>query len=90
MRILSEGTVGENLAAEEVPLSQPLCFAVDLKLFPMVYIPDFVGKIFQLLEQNARYSVHNISPTYTIYYVNNIKPICTFHTYMYMYICTCM
>jgi hypothetical protein len=40
VRILSEEMVGENLAAEGVPLSQPLRFGVDLKLSPMVYIPD--------------------------------------------------
>lgn len=55
VRMLSEEMVGENLAAEEVLLSQPLRLGVDLKLSPMVYIPDLVQKIFQLLEQNARY-----------------------------------
>ena len=92
VRILSEEMVGENLAAEEVPLSEPLRFGVDLKLSPMVYIPDLVGKIFQLLEQNARYNVHK-------YYITNIHFILreqhkTYmyisHMYMYMYICTYM
>ena len=56
VRALSEELVGDNLAGEEVPLSQPLRFGVDLKLSPLVYVPDFVGKVCQLLEQNNRYT----------------------------------
>lgn len=54
VRRLSEEMLGDNLAATEVPLSQPLRLGVDLKVSPLVYIPDFVGKILQLLEQNYR------------------------------------
>ena len=54
-RILSKEMIGENLAAEEVPLSQPLRFGVDLKLAPLVYVPNLVAKIIQLLDQNKRY-----------------------------------
>ena len=46
MRKLSERIIGDNLAAEEVPLAQPLRLGVDVILAPMVYVPDLVGKIF--------------------------------------------
>ena len=55
VRRLSGEMLGDNLAATEVPLSQPLRFGIDLKVSPLVYVPDLVGKIFQLLEQNDRY-----------------------------------
>lgn len=55
VRKLSEEMVGGNLVAEEVPLSQPLHTGVDMKLSPLVYIPDVKEKIFHLLEQNLRY-----------------------------------
>ena len=51
--------LGENLAATEVPLSQPLRFGVDLKVSPLVYVPDLVDKILQLLDQNDRYCKEN-------------------------------
>ena len=54
MRMLSEVILGDNLAAEEVPPSKPLRFGIDLRLAPLVYIPDLVGKIIQLLEKNDR------------------------------------
>ena len=54
MRMLSKHMVGENLVAEEVPLSQPLKLGVDLMLAPLVYVPDLVSKIIQLLDQNDR------------------------------------
>ena len=54
VRRLSQEMLGDNLAATEVPLSQPLRFGVDLKVSPLVYVPDLVGKILQLLEQNDR------------------------------------
>ena len=43
MRMLSKYMVGENLVAEEVPLSQPLKLGVDLILAPLVYVPDLVS-----------------------------------------------
>ena len=55
VRRLSGEMFSDNLAGTEVPLSQPLRLGVDLKASPLVYVPDLVGKIFQLLEQNARY-----------------------------------
>jgi hypothetical protein len=55
VRRLSDEMLGDNLAATEVPLSQPLRFGVDLKVSPLVYVPDLVGKILQLLEQNDSY-----------------------------------
>jgi hypothetical protein len=48
VRRLSQEMLGDNLAATEVPLSQPLRFGVDLKVSPLVYVPDLVGKILQL------------------------------------------
>ena len=54
VRRLSSELIGENLVGEEVPLSMPLQYGVDLKLSPLVYIPDLQGKLFQLLEQNER------------------------------------
>ena len=54
MRALSKDMVGDNLVAEEVPLSQPLRLGVDLILAPLVYVPDLVAKIFQLLDQIAK------------------------------------
>ena len=55
VRRLSDELVGDNLVGEEVPLSLPLRFGVDLQLSPLVYVPDLIGKITQLLEQNERY-----------------------------------
>jgi hypothetical protein len=40
VRRLSQEMLGDNLAATEVPLSQPLRFGVDLKVSPLVYVPD--------------------------------------------------
>ena len=52
MRMVSKQIVGcDNLASEEVPLSQPLSVCVDVVLAPLVYVPDLRGKIFQLLDQ---------------------------------------
>ena len=48
--------VGENLAAEEVPLSQSLRFGVDLQLAPLV------ARIIQLLDQNYRHRQKSCSP----------------------------
>ena len=62
VRKLSEETVGTDLVAVEVPLSQPLRTGVDMRLSPLVYIPDLVAKIFQLLEQNYRY-IHTCTCT---------------------------
>ena len=57
VRRLSGEMLRDNLAGTKVPLSQPLRFGVDLKVSSLVYVPDLVRKIFQLLEQNlnARY-----------------------------------
>ena len=55
VRRLSDELVGDNLVGEEVPLSLPLRFGVDLQLSPLVYVQDLIGKIMQLLEQNERY-----------------------------------
>ena len=74
VRALLEELVGDNLAGEEVPLSQRLHFGVHLKLSPLVYVPDFVGKVCQLLEQNNRYTK---------------PPCCRYHTYTYMYAQIC-
>lgn len=45
----------DNLAAEEVPLFQPLSLGLDIVRSPLVYVPDLTGKILQLLDQNHRY-----------------------------------
>lgn len=60
VRALSNDMVGDNLVAEEVPLSQPLRLGLDLVLAPLVYVPDLVGKVFQMLDQNARYQVYTV------------------------------
>ena len=55
MRMISKDIIGcDNLAAEEVPLSQPLSLGVDIVPSPMVYVPDLPTKIIQLLDQNDR------------------------------------
>ena len=56
MRLLSKDIIGDNLVAEEAPLSQPLRVGVDVVLSPLVYVPDLGAKIFQLLEENDRYT----------------------------------
>ena len=55
LRMMSEEITGHNLASEEVSLSQPLRFWVDLRLSPLVYLLNLVGKVVTLVEQNARY-----------------------------------
>ena len=52
--MLSKEMLGDNLTATEVPLSQPLQFGVDIKMSPLVYVPDLVGKILQLSDENDR------------------------------------
>jgi hypothetical protein len=44
VRALSKEMLGDNLAAEEVPLSLSLRFGVYLMLSPLVYVPDLVVK----------------------------------------------
>ena len=56
MRLLSKDIIGDNLVAEEAPFSQPLRVGVDVLLSPLVYVPDLGAKIFQLLEENDRYT----------------------------------
>ena len=52
--MLSKAIVGDNLAAEEVALTQPLRLGVDVMLAPLVYVPDLVAKVTQLLDENNR------------------------------------
>lgn len=54
IRRVSNELLGDNLVATEVPLSQPLRLGVDLKISPLVYVPDLVGRVLQLLDQNER------------------------------------
>jgi hypothetical protein len=69
MRMLSKGMIGDNLAAEEVPLSQPLRLGVDVLPSPLVYVPDLPAKIIQLLDQNDRWGKNK-----------RVVHICTAHT----------
>lgn len=59
MRQLSIQQTGHNLAAEAVPFSYPLKCGVDLHPAPLVYVPDLVEKVLQVLDQNERYSNEN-------------------------------
>ena len=60
-RTLATKLVGPNLKAESVPFSFSLDggAAEEIRKAPMAYIPDLVGKVTQLLEQNDKYSTHS-------------------------------
>ena len=55
-RELSAELVGGNLEAEAIPLSFPLkSGGEEMRAAAMAYIPNLVGKIESLLEQNSQY-----------------------------------
>ena len=45
---------GNNLQGESVPFCFPLKNGVDFRPAPLVYVPDLVEKVIQVLEQNER------------------------------------
>ena len=54
IRKVSEELIGEELKAEAAPFCFPSKSGVDICPAPLVYVPDLIGKVFQLLEQNLR------------------------------------
>ena len=56
---LSKEQIGTNLAGEAVPFAFQLQKGVDLRPAPLVYVPDLVAKVLQLLDQNDRYNMNN-------------------------------
>ena len=59
LRKLSREQIGTNLAGEAVPFSFQLQNGVDFRLAPLVYTPDLVAKVLQVLDQNDRYKMSN-------------------------------
>ena len=54
LRRVSKDLLGDNLEAEEAPFSFPTSGGVDIRPAPLVYVPDLVGKIVQMLEHNDK------------------------------------
>lgn len=56
VRSIARDLVGPNLDSEMVPFTFPLDGGgEEVRKAPMAYVPDLVGKVTQLLEQNDRY-----------------------------------
>ena len=58
MRKVSKEVIGENIAGEAAPFYFASKSGIDIKPAPHVFVPDLIGKIFEMLEQNERYYVH--------------------------------
>lgn len=54
LRRVSREQLGDNLEGEEAPFSFPSTRGVDIRPAPLVYIPDLVGKVTQMLDQNDK------------------------------------
>ena len=54
MQVSSE-LICDNPRGEEAPFCFPTKSGVDIRPAPLVYVPDLVGQVFQILEQNERY-----------------------------------
>lgn len=46
---------GDSLLGEAAPFYFPMKFGIDIRPSPLVFVPDLVSKIVQVLEQNERY-----------------------------------
>lgn len=53
--------IGNALEGELVPFCFPLRSGIDLRPAPLVYIPDLVRKVINMVEQNERYSLQKAS-----------------------------
>ena len=54
LRRVSDELLGDNLEGEEAPFCFPARSGVDIRPAPLVYIPDLVGKVTQMLDQNDK------------------------------------
>ena len=54
VRRMSEELVGDNIDGEEAPFCFPGTTGVDIRPAPLVYVPDLIMKITQLLDQNEK------------------------------------
>ena len=64
MRHICRQIVGDNLKGEMALFSFPLPFGGEkLRGAPLVYIPDLVKKVVDLLEENQRLEDHDIHTT---------------------------
>ena len=52
LRKVSENLLGTNLEGEEAPFCFPAKNCVEICPAPLVYVPDLVGKVMQMLDQN--------------------------------------
>ena len=50
----SHELLGDNLAGEDASFCFPTNSGVDILLAPLVYIPDLLGKITQIVDQNDK------------------------------------
>ena len=48
---MSKEIIGDNTAGEDAPLYLAMKYGID-----HVFVPDLIGKIFKVLEQNERYT----------------------------------
>ena len=61
LRKVSKEAIGENLAGEATPFYFSGKPGIDIQLAPHVFVPDLVSKIFQILDQNERYTPKHIN-----------------------------
>ena len=54
LRRVSHELLGDNLVGEDAPFSFPTNSGVDILPAPLVYIPDLLGKITQMVDQNHK------------------------------------
>ena len=70
VRRISEKLVGGNLDGEEAPFSFSGTTGVDIRPAPLVYVPDLIHKIIQLLDQNEKLVVKKCTVPITLTYLS--------------------
>ena len=57
LRKVSKEAIRENLAGEATPFYISGKPGIDIQLAPRVFVPNLVSKVFQVLDQNERYTL---------------------------------
>ena len=66
LRRCSTEAIGEDIAGEMAPFYSGTKSGMDIQPAPHVFVPDLVGKIYHILEENERYrnihvGTHNLN-----------------------------
>lgn len=56
LRRVSKEAIGDNIAGEAAPFYSGTKSGIDIQPAPHVFVPDLVGMIFEMLEENERYT----------------------------------